>query len=278
MKVCGFHEGDRSEYLALFAFSTVGHCVPVPRQEDHFFTDLIVHLFSRPQGKTLRLSGLEFGIQIKSDNQDIAIRSEDQKRAFYRSLRPHLIAIVDKRGKELRVYTTIHRLRLAWTDQEKDVDLVFDGETTFDVPYEIGKNRFLLGKPILQLDLGALDHDDAEKRDQARGLLWSVMASWVEFELVAITGRRNFFPGIHLPLGYQTNTVFDACNLYFVPVLGRTSLLSALRSGRFALSAFSEYLESNRIVDKLSSEEVDARADLHAEITRALMLLGQLKN
>ena len=30
-----FHEGGRSEYLALFVFSAFGTCVHVPRQEDH---------------------------------------------------------------------------------------------------------------------------------------------------------------------------------------------------------------------------------------------------
>lgn len=251
--------------------------MPVPRQEDHFFTDLIVHLFSSPDGKSLKVSGLEFGIQIKSDIQEIAIEGEVQRRAFYRTLRPHLIGIIDKRGKELLVYTTIHRLLLAWTDQEKDVDLVFDGGTTFDLPYGVGERRFLLGEPIARIDLDQLDHDDAETRKLARRHLWSVIAAWVEFEVVAIAGRRNYFPGVHLPLGYQTNVVFDARNLHFLPVRGRASLRSALMSATLALIAFNEYMRTNELVDKLADDETEAHAHFHAELKAAEGWLGPLK-
>jgi hypothetical protein len=44
MKGFGWNEGDRSEYLALFAFSTIAYCSPVPRQQDKFGVDFFAHL------------------------------------------------------------------------------------------------------------------------------------------------------------------------------------------------------------------------------------------
>jgi hypothetical protein len=154
MKTYGYHEGDRSEYLAQFVFSTVGHCVPVPRKADYFLTDLIVHLFSRDR-KVLNVSGLEFGIQIKSDIKDVSITGADDRCSFFRTLRPLLIGVINKLEGELSVYTTIHRLRLAWTDMERDVKLVFSGGTTFNVPHRDDDTRFLLGEPIISGVMGS---------------------------------------------------------------------------------------------------------------------------
>ena len=265
MKIYGYHEGDRSEYLAQFAFSTVGHCIPVPREADYFLTDLIVHLFSR-DGKVLKVNGLEFGIQIKSDTKEVPITGADARCSFFRTLRPLLIGVIGKREGDLSVYTTIHRLRLAWTDLERDVKLTFSGGTDFNAPCQAGDTRFLLGEPIIKVRLDDLDHPDSTRRSEICGLLWALLTSWVEFEVVAITGRRNFLPGVHLPLGYQTNQVFDARNLQFLPVHGRASLPSAMESGAFALKAFNEYMRLNTPGDRLSDSETAILADFQATI------------
>ena len=122
------------------------------------------------------------------------------------------------------------------------------------------------GEPIVRSNLDELDHSDEKRRKMARGLLWSVLVSWVEFEVVAITARRNFFPGVHLPLGHRTNIVSAACDLHFVPVLARTSLCSAMMSGTLSLKAFNEYLRYCGNVGELSNGEVQALTHLEDEI------------
>jgi hypothetical protein len=62
----GYSLGNRSEYLAIPALTKLGFTVPVPRQEDHFGVDFIVHL-ANLEGRTVHPTGKSFGIQIKSE-------------------------------------------------------------------------------------------------------------------------------------------------------------------------------------------------------------------
>ena len=39
----GYLQGNRSEYLAIPALTKIGFVIPVPRQEDHFGVDFVVH-------------------------------------------------------------------------------------------------------------------------------------------------------------------------------------------------------------------------------------------
>lgn len=95
MKITNYHEGDRSEYLAEYALSTIGHCIKVPRQDDHFGTDFIVHLFTPDSLKTntLKPSGVIFifAIQIKSNLDPIVIKENDMDSWFKTFMMPFLI-------------------------------------------------------------------------------------------------------------------------------------------------------------------------------------------
>ncbi len=265
MKVYGFHEGDRSEYLAQFAFSTVGHCIAVPRQADYFLTDLIVHLFSRDQG-ALSVTGLDFGIQIKSGTNDIPVNGKDARLCFFRTLRPFLLGVVEKRTGMLSVYTTMHRLRLAWTGLERDLTLTFAGDGSLNVPHKVGESQFPIGKPIACVCLDDLDHREDKRRMETRQTLSTMLMSWVEFETVAIICRRLHLPWILLPLGYETNVLYPAKDLYAVPVLDRGALAHATTSIITSLTAFRVYAEACFVGKTLSDGET---AELSA-LTRAL--------
>jgi len=63
----GFHEGNRSEHLAVYFLSKIGLVIPVPRQSDLFKVDFIVHL-SRKKKRNFVPTGRCFAIQIKSNH------------------------------------------------------------------------------------------------------------------------------------------------------------------------------------------------------------------
>ena len=65
MKATGYHEGDRSEYMAQFAFSTVSFCTPVPRQYDRFGARFF-RPSARKDGKKLVATERTVSIQVKS--------------------------------------------------------------------------------------------------------------------------------------------------------------------------------------------------------------------
>ncbi len=61
----GYHQGNRSEALSIPALSKLGFVTPVPRKQDHFGVDFIVHLACLDRN-VLSPLGKSFGIQIKS--------------------------------------------------------------------------------------------------------------------------------------------------------------------------------------------------------------------
>jgi hypothetical protein len=70
----GYWHGKVSEYVAMLALTKLGFTVPVPRQEDHFGVDFIVHLASCEDDKTVIPTGRSFGVQIRHYSDASAAR------------------------------------------------------------------------------------------------------------------------------------------------------------------------------------------------------------
>lgn len=107
-----FREGDRSEYLATYFFSAVGLVTPVPRQEDIGF-DLVCSIADQEMGRlTFNYQYLLSVKSLSTPNIDLKpAKSEDGSRPhiswLFRQELPLLLAVVDKDGQEVRVYSTL---------------------------------------------------------------------------------------------------------------------------------------------------------------------------
>src|ERR1044071_2192510 len=95
MKLASVHRGDRLEYLAEFALSTIGLTTPVPRQSDYFLVDCIVHPF-RDEARSLVLTGQAFGCQIKSNSDPIKIERPENLGSFFFSSLPFFICLIER--------------------------------------------------------------------------------------------------------------------------------------------------------------------------------------
>lgn len=242
LKLHGMHEGDRSEYYAAAALSAVGHVVPVVRQADFFLTDFIIQLFI-PDKKVMSTTGLEFGLQNKSNEDEIPITGEQARLCFFQTMRPFFIGVFNRAARRMSIYTTIHRLLLAWTGLEQDVVLKFGGDR-FHVPDPGGDASMYLGDPIAVIELDKLDQDNSEAAHQVRRKVAAVIGRWVQVETMAIVWRRDHLPWVPLPLQYNTNEVFDFGNLEYAPVLDRAAFSGAMKSLGKSLIALTSYLNT----------------------------------
>ena len=154
-KIRGYHLGDLSENLAEYAFGTVGFCVPVPRQNDYFYTDMLLHL-AQPEEKLMIPMGMTLGIQVKSNYEQISIGAKEQDRnAFHESALPFFLAVISKKTMMLQVFATTHRLKAHWQAPDKEVVFTFSNlEARDDVSEEDLEDRYQinLGAPIYETD------------------------------------------------------------------------------------------------------------------------------
>lgn len=263
MKPTGFHEGDRSEYLAEFALSTVGVTIPVPRQSDHFGTDFLVHIFKRRDAQVIQLTGHAFGIQIKSNCDDILISGEEHLACFYDSQLPFFLGVVNKRTSMLDVYTTMHRLLVPESDRAKNVILRPSGTS-----FGFAEGVLSLGHPVVSVSISDLDSDDKSLRDETRRHL-RLIARWVLCETVGIVWRKDRLPWIGMPQNYVTNEDFTWDVLEYFMINDRQALAGSclsLNKSLLAMHTFLNSLESALSEEPLSSEEKESITNMTKEM------------
>jgi len=177
MKGFGWHEGDRSEYLALFAFSTIGYCSSVPRQFDHFGVDFFAHL-ARWKDKTLVATGRAVCAQVKSSTDPVLLETPEHLKCLYEPSVPFFYVIIDKNEHTIRVHTTIDRLNAYWEGWSGRVWVIPDDKETVGTPAKaMNGDRFLyLRKPIYAKPLAMLE-DDATKKTEPEQFL-AVIDGW----------------------------------------------------------------------------------------------------
>lgn len=199
----GHHQGNRSEYLAMFALTKMGFIVPVPRQEDHFGVDFIVHL-SELNNLAIRPTGRSFGIQIKSNDTVIEIDNEDKRNYLYNSTLPFFIGIISRDSLILKIYSTINRLRFYYmSNPGQNFRFIFDGQGDSMPKPDYDNGNLLVGKPIIEVDIS--EQSEPHERLQEREMLHTVMKSWVELENQAISLKEQNIRLLYWPSNYQAN-------------------------------------------------------------------------
>lgn len=198
-KIAGYHEGDRSELLAVPLLSTVAHVVPVPRIGDYFGVDLFAHLFE-PEEKTLASLGLTICMQVKSNFKDVCMESQESLYALHSLANPFFIAVMDKSARTLSIFSTLSRFS-SYLDN-KDHKVIFDLQS--DTPGitfgdNVSGNTVHCGKPILIAKQDDLDNSDPTTRCNARQSLRECLRYWASLENTAIAWRAAGIPMSPMP-------------------------------------------------------------------------------
>jgi hypothetical protein len=103
VRLFNFRQGDRSEYLALYALTRVAFVTPVPRQEDFGVVDFRCVL-AKHDAKDFVPKGA-FNIQVKSDESDLKLRAGEIQWISTNMDCPLFICIVDKAGTSIKLYS-----------------------------------------------------------------------------------------------------------------------------------------------------------------------------
>lgn len=170
VKLHNRHEGDRSEYLAVYLLSKFGLVTQVPRQEDIGF-DLICNLAEQDSG-ILRSFRHHYAVSVKSaSTPNIVLDPPESKEEdatytshfdwlFHLEL-PLMLAVVDKKNQSLALYSTLPAWFLYYEKRAECgiIELVprtGDGGANpgVDKPKDCGPNAAAGGRSHFQVDLG----------------------------------------------------------------------------------------------------------------------------
>lgn len=239
--IMAFRDGDRSEYIAQSAFSTIGFVATVCRQEDRFLTDLLVQLNVENDGApdVVEPTGLCVAVQVKSNHQPISDTHDPSTAALIAAFGqlPWFVAVVEKKSGAISVYSTIQRH--FWRNA-----------STFSIALEAppGANEaprpktVYIGPPIVRVNTRDLDSADAAKRGMVRRRFRQAMMSWARLDTTNIAYRSLGIPAIVLPReSWRSGVLSDEdTQIHFItgqvdPELVTRSVALASQSARICL-------------------------------------------
>ena len=215
MQRFGDLEGNRSEYLARYIFSTIGLCVPVPRESDDFNVDLTLHLGTR-DGRTFVLNGRSAMLQTKSSEDSVTIEGPDKIRWFLGGMIPFFLVVIDKKRAWLKVFQTTQRATVPGHLKFDKVVLLPNDASG----WRVGGDELLcgLGEPIISIDYAKLDDLDEDVRDKSRRLFYFCIDQWCILEMTAMVWKQHGLPFTPFPTTRKTNEPFSFADLtYFIP-------------------------------------------------------------
>jgi hypothetical protein len=193
------HEGGRSEYYALLAFSSLGTAIPVPRQEDGGL-DLYCTL---TEGNSKRAwPRAYYAVQVKSDESPWVINDERSVEALVHFPLPLFLCVVTKKAQRLRVYHTSPRFHV-WTNSSYP-------SCVHLLPGKLGKDEasetqwadgeaFRLGVPILDFRVHAIE------QGSIRDLAKTILMYWAGVDQENLHLVRHGLRSFIVPGEYETN-------------------------------------------------------------------------
>jgi hypothetical protein len=198
-----FYQGNRSEYLAIPALSKLGFTVPIPRQEDHFGVDFIVHL-AKKIDQSIAPSGKSFGIQIKSNKDPLIFNEQHKRDCLYGSSLPFFLGVVSRQNLTLTVYNTLNRLSFYWMlGPKRDFSLTVEGEGEGIPKPDFERRTGGTGKPILQIDIS--EPSTPRERSDEIQVLQSTMRSWIDLENENLSLKEQGIALLFWPSAYAKN-------------------------------------------------------------------------
>lgn len=202
----GYYQGNRSEYLAIPALSKLGFTIPVPRQEDRFGIDFIVHL-ARLEENTVIPIGKSFGIQIKANEKPLVFSGQEERDCLYESTIPFFLGVVSRENLTLTVYSTLGRSCFFWmrgTNQPFEIIPKSTGDGLSAPNYEKGK--VWTGKPVLKISIK--EKPTAKGRLKETQNLQATMEDWIKLENDILSLKEQKVPIVWRPSSYDTNKPF----------------------------------------------------------------------
>lgn len=236
----GYWQGNVSEYIAGLALIELGFTVPVPRQEDHFGIDFILHLASL-EDKTVLPTGRSLGIQVKSNKEAIVLSKSHQKACLFDSSLPFFLGVVSRNEDTIEVYNTLRRTEAYWLyGKERPVTLVFEEVRGMSIPKIrlAGDGTVVIptGPPILRLEGAAHDRPGIER-------LRKVVRGWIDLDSFNLSLKEQQIPLFYWPTQYRTNDeILGQEQMSYTKAASLESLPNVLQAAHRVLTALSFYV------------------------------------
>lgn len=191
-------EGTRSEYLAQFALSAFGTCIPVPHPEDSGI-DLYCTLGKR-FGRRFLVTHPYF-VQIKSNRDSIYYSGKDDVKWLLSHKYPFFICVVDKKKVQLEIYQT---LALTMNSSKNLEEIILhpgcSKHDLFPLDPEGEKLDISLGEPIVRFNLSALDGSSFQNQ------VLNSLRSWIELDQGNIDLKSTGITVYRIPDPWKANT------------------------------------------------------------------------
>lgn len=200
-----FHEGARSEYLALYALSALGMAATIPRQED-VGIDLQCALGERI-GQRLAIDQY-YLVQVKSGPDFGVYDSKESVRWLCAHRHPLFFVQVNKKGNKLEVFQTTQLVFLFSHNKVEKVTLIPSAKLpAFEYIPDVEKVQIDLGLPILSFDVAMIAKENWRRRARA------VLRSWIELDQSNIDQKGLALGMFAFPASYKTNEIVKAGKL-----------------------------------------------------------------
>ncbi len=283
----GFYQGNRSEYLAIPALSKLGFTIPVPRQEDRFGVDFIVHLAS-VRGNIVTPLGKSFSIQIKSKAEPLAFQHQEERDCLFDSSIPFFIGVVSRKKLSLKVYSTLNKWCFFWMKgRTRSFQLIFKSTGKGLTAPDYDEGKVWTGKPILKIKIQ--EPSTVKARWDEINELQSTMISWLNLENQIISLKEQQVPIVWRPTAYITNHPLelrgDSRNkLLRVAYFNPKTLPNICVAAEIALDSLSCYLKDslNREPQTFGKELMDLIKQQFAEVEnvrkRSQQIRTQIQN
>jgi hypothetical protein len=194
LRLFGFRQGDRSEYLALYALTRVAFITPVPRQEDFGVVDFRCVLARREDSFVVPHGA--FHVQVKSEGAELELRSGEIRWISTNMDCPLFICVVDKARAAMRLYSCLNlwtalffrmhpqRIRLV-TGRSESNDMPFvhregtSGNAVLDVE---GEFDVFLGEPCIDMTLAEFE--------QNADRVFEILDAWIRLDRLNVALMR----------------------------------------------------------------------------------------
>lgn len=186
MRLFSFRQGDRSEYLALYALTRVAFVTPVPRQEDFGVVDFKCVLAKQEKNKVYPRG--TFNIQVKSSEKRIKLNNAAIRWISTNMDSPLFICMVDKKGTRIKIYSCLNLWPALFLRMYPNEITLYFGKLGPDgVAYSYfrgetgdpdrdleGKFDVFLGKPVIDMELSEFE----TKAD----IIYNVLQRWIAMD------------------------------------------------------------------------------------------------
>ena len=232
-------------------------------------TDLFVHLNAEAGAGSRRKAeaiGHTVAVQIKSTRKPFTL-SKKELRLVARSAIPWFLAVCDKAGSSLHVYSTLDRL--FYQKYDKGVRITFD-QRPEDLETFKAASCLQVGPPIASVRLADLEQADVRKRRAVCDNFRKVLYSFAWWEAVSIAELRTSVSWVSRPMCVTTNQTLDGRTLkaFQVP--------SLVNPNGLARGATMRLMALRRVLDGQNANAVDVKviADLRGAAEAVLNQLS----